>query len=118
MPESTAKEAPAKNTPDEDVPAPDAESPAALRWGRFVIKHFAPEPGSVIMVKYPRNDYGTKKGRKMADTLDQVLDAQDVEGVLIIDTPAGYFDVTYLPESEMNDAGWFRHPPESEDTDT
>jgi len=108
MPKSQNDEMPNDEMPNDDVPEPDSQDKAALRWGKYVIQYFEPQPGDVFVVKGPSAPHAKEKRQKMADALEQAVAEKGIDDIAFIIGPSHLANISQIPQEEMKRLGYRR----------
>jgi len=101
-------DAPEEEDGPDSVPAPDSMDDAALRWGRYVVQHFEPQPGDLMIIKGPDEPGADKKRERMAQSIRHHLDRCGIEPVAFIIGPSHLVNVSQYPPDRMRDLGYER----------
>ena len=94
---------------------PDSKTDAALRWGQYVVEHFDPEPGSMVLITYAGTNAAHKKAEQMADALESALDKADHSDEVVIGTAPNTYSIRELTTGKMNTCGWYHESQLSDD---
>lgn len=96
--------------PDSDVPEPDAKEVAKLRWGQYVVDHFSPQPGDVIVIRGPDTAHAEQKRDDMAETIIDALKGAGVEHVAFLLGPSARLSISHMTEKRMRALGYIYDP--------
>ena len=97
---------------------PDAKTDAALRWGQYVVQHFQPSPGSLVLITHSGTTSAHQKAGQMADAIEKAVDKSDHSEDVVIGTVPNSYAVKDLPTSKMNPCGWYHKSQLSDDERT
>lgn len=86
---------------------PDSATDKALRWGQYVVEHFDPAPGSMVLITYDGTASSKAKAEQMADALESALDKDNRRDDVVIGTAPHSYAIRELPSEKMNPCGWY-----------
>ena len=93
---------------EEDDLQPDAADEKVLRWGRYVIEHFSPKEGDVLLIKGPRGEEAAEYREMMAKAIIRTLEEKGIENYQIIRGPSHKVNISQISEEQMRELGYVR----------